>query len=45
VNQATAVVLGAVAGGTVFLGLPVARMHTLPKPVQGFLNAFASGTS
>jgi zinc transporter, ZIP family len=43
VNQATAVVLGAIAGGTVFLGLPVARMHTLPKPVQGFLNAFATG--
>jgi ZIP family zinc transporter len=42
-NQATAVALGAVAGGTIFLGLPVARMHGLPKPVQGFLNAFATG--
>src|SRR5207237_9983471 len=42
-NQATAVLLGAVAGGTIFLGLPVARMHGLPKPVQGFLNAFATG--
>ena len=42
-NQATAVLLGAIAGGTIFLGLPVARMHGLPKPVQGFLNAFATG--
>src|SRR5260370_16562143 len=42
-NQATAVALGAIAGGTIFLGLPVARMHGLPKPVQGFLNAFATG--
>jgi zinc transporter, ZIP family len=42
-SQATAVALGAVAGATVFLGLPVARIHGLPKPVQGFLNAFATG--
>src|SRR5436305_9145325 len=42
-NQAAAVGLGARAGGTVFLGLPVARMHGLPKAVQGFLNAFATG--
>ena len=35
--------LGALAGATIFLGLPIARMHTLPKPVQGFLNAFATG--
>ncbi len=42
-SQATAVALGAIAGGTIFLGLPVARMHGLPKPVQGFLNAFATG--
>jgi ZIP family zinc transporter len=42
-NQAAAVALGAIAGGTIFLGLPVARMHGLPKPVQGFLNAFATG--
>lgn len=42
-SQASAVLLGAVAGGTIFLGLPVARMHGLPKPVQGFLNAFATG--
>lgn len=42
-SQAGAVALGAIAGGTVFLGLPVARMHGLPKAVQGFLNAFATG--
>lgn len=42
-SQAAAVALGAVAGATVFLGLPVARMHGLPKQVQGFLNAFATG--
>ena len=42
-NQAGAVALGAIAGGTIFLGLPVARMHGLPKAVQGFLNAFATG--
>ncbi len=42
-SQGTAVALGAVAGATIFLGLPVARMHGLPKQVQGFLNAFATG--
>jgi ZIP family zinc transporter len=42
-SQSSAVLLGAIAGGTVFLGLPVARMHGVPKPVQGFLNAFATG--
>src|SRR5438874_12601313 len=42
-SQVTAEALGAVAGATIFLGLPVARMHGLPKQVQGFLNAFATG--
>src|SRR5205823_4079317 len=42
-NQAAAVGLGAIAGATIFLGLPVARMRGLPKAVQGFLNAFATG--
>jgi ZIP family zinc transporter len=42
-SQAAAVGLGALAGATIFLGLPIARMHGLPKPVQGFLNAFATG--
>src|SRR5580704_3467443 len=42
-SQATAVLLGAIAGATIFLGLPVARVRGLPKAVQGFLNAFATG--
>src|SRR5260370_733372 len=42
-SQGTAVALGAVAGITIFLGLPVARMRGLSKGVQGFLNAFATG--
>ncbi len=42
-SQGTAVLLGAIAGITIFLGLPVARMHGLPKAIQGFLNAFATG--
>ena len=42
-SQTSAVLLGALAGGTIFLGLPVARMRGLPKLVQGFLNAFATG--
>jgi ZIP family zinc transporter len=42
-NQTGAIALGALAGATIFLGLPVARMRGLPKAVQGFLNAFATG--
>lgn len=42
-SQGTAVLLGAIAGATIFLGLPVARVRGLPKSVQGFLNAFATG--
>ena len=42
-SQTGAVALGALAGATVFLGLPVARMRGLPKGMQGFLNAFATG--
>ena len=42
-SQAAAVGLGAIAGATVFIGLPIARMRALPKAVQGFLNAFATG--
>jgi ZIP family zinc transporter len=39
----TTVLLGAIAGLTIFLGLPVARMRSTPKRLQGFLNAFATG--
>jgi ZIP family zinc transporter len=42
-SQTAAVGLGAIAGATIFLGLPVARMRGLPKSVQGLLNAFATG--
>src|SRR5579872_5830364 len=42
-SQWAAVGLGALAGATVFLGLPIARLRGLPKSVQGFLNAFATG--
>src|SRR5256884_9395590 len=42
-SQAAAIALGAIAGATIFLGLPVARMRGLPTAVQGVLNAFATG--
>jgi ZIP family zinc transporter len=42
-SQAGAVALGAIAGGTIFLGLPVARIRGLSTAAQGFLNAFATG--
>ena len=42
-SQFAAVALGAVAGGTIFLGLPLARVRGLPPVIQGFLNAFATG--
>ena len=35
--------MGAVAGLTIFLGLPVARLRGLDVRVQGFLNAVATG--
>src|SRR5712692_4442305 len=35
--------LGAIAGGTIFLGLPIARVRGLDKRVQGLLNATATG--
>ena len=43
-SQAGAIGLGALAGATVFLGRPIARMRGLPKGVQGFLNAVATGS-
>ena len=42
-NQATVTLLGAAAGLTIFLGLPVARLRTLDPRLQGFLNAIATG--
>jgi ZIP family zinc transporter len=37
------ILLGAVAGGTIFLGLPVGRMRNLSAPVRAMLNAGAAG--
>jgi zinc transporter, ZIP family len=42
-SQLTTASLGAIAGFTIFLGLPVARVRGLPRPLQGFLNALATG--
>ena len=39
----TAALLGGIAGVTIFIGLPVARLRGLPKRLQGFLNAVATG--
>jgi len=37
------VLLGAIAGFTIFLGLPVALLHKVSARKKGFLNAFATG--
>jgi ZIP family zinc transporter len=37
------VLLGILAGGTIFLGLPVARVKNPPRALQSFLNALATG--
>lgn len=42
-SQLTAIGLGAIAGATIFVGLPIARVRGLPTAIQGFLNAFATG--
>jgi ZIP family zinc transporter len=42
-TQGTAALLGAIAGFTIFLGLPLARLRGLRRGVQGFLNAIATG--
>lgn len=42
-NQASVALMGAIAGLTIFLGLPVARMRRVSSGVQGFLNAIATG--
>jgi ZIP family zinc transporter len=40
---ALTVPLGAIAGFTIYLGLPFARLQKPPRSVQAFLNAIASG--
>jgi zinc transporter, ZIP family len=42
-SSTTVALMGAIAGLTIFLGLPVARMRGLDVRVQGFLNAVATG--
>jgi ZIP family zinc transporter len=42
-SSAETVALGLLAGGTIFLGLPIARLKNPPRVLQGFLNAVATG--
>jgi len=42
-NQVTVAMIGAAAGLSIFLGLPIARMRGLSTRAQGFLNALATG--
>ena len=35
--------LGAIAGSTIFLGLPMARMHSIPIAAKAFMSATATG--
>ncbi|HXQ85340.1 MAG TPA: hypothetical protein VN746_01615, partial [Gaiella sp.] len=42
-SQAQILVLGAIAGLTIFIGLPVGRIGTLPAAASAFLTATATG--
>src|ERR1700716_812483 len=42
-SHAAAAALGAIAGPTIFIGLPVGRVRGISRSVQGFLNAVATG--
>ena len=42
-SLATTTLLGAIAGLTIFVGLPIARLKNLPRAWQAFLNALATG--
>ena len=42
-NQTSVALMGAIAGLTIFLGLPVARLRSVTARAQGFLNAIATG--
>ena len=42
-SGAQILLLGAIAGFTIYLGLPVGRMRNLSLPVRAFLNAGAAG--
>jgi len=43
VSHAAAAALGAIAGATIFIGLPIGRVRGISRTVQGFLNAVATG--
>jgi zinc transporter, ZIP family len=43
VSAGTTILLGAIAGFTIFLGLPVARLRYLSPNVRGLLNSAATG--
>lgn len=42
-NFATTILLGAIAGFTIYLGVPIARFKNLSLAWQAFLNALATG--
>src|SRR3954452_8476220 len=42
-SESTTVILGAIAGGTIFLGLPLARMEKLSEPTRNFLATVSAG--
>jgi ZIP family zinc transporter len=43
VSHGAAAALGAIAGATIFIGLPVGRIRGVSRSVQGMLNAVATG--
>jgi ZIP family zinc transporter len=42
-STAQILVLGAIAGSTIFLGLPMGRMHSIPIGAKAFMSATATG--
>src|SRR4051812_11747063 len=42
-SEATTVLLGAIAGGTIFLGLPLARLDKLSQSTRSFLATVSAG--
>ena len=42
-SHGAAIALGAIAGATIFIGLPVGRMRGISRTLQGMLNAIATG--
>jgi len=43
VSTAQILLLGAIAGSTIFLGLPMGRMHSIPIAAKAFMSATATG--